>query len=264
MGSFGGIIFLVLIVGGWVIKAIAAANENKSKGGGRPDRSGQPRVDYEELAARRRRELQQQAQQRRAQQGRGPSAQAQVPQRDPATMSMAERIEMARQRASGQGGGQAGRSQVDQQAEALRRAQQEAQQHADAQARAERARREQAARQHQQQQRQQQQHRRRVQQQSQPPPGRAATQRAAAASQRDLSQVSEDAVRKHDQSHERVLSKKSARAAKLQESKRRQKRSGSGSDLLDFSKLNRKSLRQAVVLKEILDVPVALRDTPKY
>jgi len=262
MGGMGGIIFLVIIIGGWVIKAIAAANENKSKGGSRPDRSGQPRVDYEELAERRRQELQQQAQQRRAQQGRGPSPQAQVPQRDPATMSMAERIEMARQRASQQGGGQAGRSQVDQQAEALRRAQAEARQSADAQA--ERARQEQAARQRQQQQRQQQQHQRRVQQQNQPPPGRAATQRAASAKRRDLSHVSEDAQRKHDESHQRVLSATSARAAALQENRGRRKRSSSGGDLLDFSKLNRKSLRQAIVLKEILDVPVALRDTPKY
>ena len=253
MNGLGGIIILVIVIGGWVVKAINAANENKQSKG---NRSNKPSVDYEALAERRRQELQQQAQQRRAQQGqqRQPT---QVQQRDPATMSMAERIEMARQRDAQRRGRHV---EVDQQAEALRDAQQQAQ--AEARGQAERARQEQVAQQRRAQQRQQQQ---RARQQNQPP--QRATKPAAAAPprrRRDLSTVAQDAQRKHKASHDRVLSKKAAGDAQTREQAANLGRPKRRKALLDFCKLNRRSLRQAIVLKEILDPPVALRDTPRH
>lgn len=254
MNGLGGIIILVIVVGGWIVKAISAANESKQNKGRRP---GKPRLDYEALAERRRQELQRQAQQRRAQQGRVQPTQVQ--QRDPATMSMAERIEMARQR-DVQRRGQP--TAVDEQAQALREAQERAQQQARAQA--ERARQEQAAQQRRAQQRKLQQQQR-ARQQNQPAPRSAVKQAAAAGRRRrDLSTVGEDALRKHQASHDRVLSKQTASDAQARELAANLGRHKRRKPLLDFGKLNRRSLRQAIVLKEVLDPPVALRKDQPY
>lgn len=262
MPSIGVIIFLVIFVGGWLVKLFNAVNE-KNKGKQSPQADAQQRQDYEALARRRQQELQAQALQRRAKQN--PSAQASVrqPVPDPATMSMAERIELARRRAAQQRGG------VDpqQQARALQQAHEQAQHQARAQqSQAERIQAERARQQRITEARQQKQHARRQQQSKQPPKGRAATQRAAAAKSRDISQVAEAAQHKHDESHDRVLSKGQARAAKLQETAGDLGATGRGNNkaLIDFSKLNRRSLRQAIVLREILGPPVALRDQQVY
>ncbi|MFI4862402.1 MAG: hypothetical protein ACIAXF_17185 [Phycisphaerales bacterium JB063] len=241
MSGIGPIVILIIVIGGWIIKAVNAMNESKAK----REKSGN-RPDYEELAARRRAELQQQAQQR------GPAT-LQATQRDPSSMSMAERIEMARQRAQQQQGGQG----VDPRAEALRRQQQEAmrqRQQQEQAARQQRLQQEQARRQQQQQQQQ------RARQQQQQQQQTLKQQRAAA--KRTQQGIRQRDERLHRASHERVhkTPKRDQAVRKLEAALapgRRPKRKGA---LLDFGKLNRRSLRQAMILKEVLDKPVALRD----
>ncbi|MEM9414242.1 MAG: hypothetical protein AAGA29_02035 [Planctomycetota bacterium] len=242
MSGIGPIIILVIVVGGWIIKAVTAINESKAK-----NEKRRQRPDYDELAARRMAELQQQAQQQRVDT-------TQVGQRDLSSLSMAERIEIARQRAAQQ---QGGRPDIDLQSQALR--QQQMQQ--------ERLRQQQLQQQQQRQQQQRQQQARRQQQQSQarqPQPAQSLRQQRAqkAAAKQSLSQIKQREARKHSESHERVhktarRDKAVRRQEKMHAPASRAKRRNS---LIDFSKLSHRSLRQAIVLKEILDKPVALRD----
>ena len=241
MGNVGVIIFLVIFVGGWVIKLLNKMSEESQGKERKGSASGSTpsEQDYEALAEHRRQQLQAQARQRRDH----PPTQAstQPPAQDLAAMSMAERIELARQRQSRP----APRAEVQQRAEAMLRAQQQA-----AQEQAEQARRAEIARRQAQQQQAQRQ--------------RAAPQQAQQAPRRrdKLSGIPQREEHLHQASRQRVLSGKRGRGAKpalareADTGPRRRRRK----PLLDLSRLNRRSLKQAVVLKEILDQPLALRN----
>lgn len=242
-----GAIITIIIVVAWVVKGIASVmgNEEEAKKKG-PARSLE---EWDELQAKRREAASAQRQGLEAM--RADSAQ------NPAQMTMAERIELARQRARQQAGLQ---TQSDDQAEALRRARAQAerqaqQKRAQAQQAAEReraARQEQASRQRE---RVKQQRRRQAEQEAQRNQRRSKQRRSQSRpATATTGSKREAAVNQSQQRGNKRLSQ-AGFAAGTQAATT--KPFGTATSL---RKLDRAALRQAFIMKELLDKPVALRD----
>lgn len=264
----------VIFVGSMISSSLS---KNKKKGGGakrrprggRADSGGRPSMD--DLAAKRRRELQQKAQQRRQGGGSPPSRPGSPggPTPDPSNMTMAERIARARakqqyeQRAQGQprrGPSLPSPDEVEaerqrRQAAALQRRDQEAalarqEQRVRAQREADEARRQQAAR--------QQAARQQAARRAKPSrPARPAAPRPGhginVPDHEEVHRLLEDASPPAGATEVGIAEIGSGR-------KRRRRGKSSRSSLIDFDRLSRADLRRALILKEVLDKPVALRD----
>jgi len=254
--SIGVIVFLALVIGPWILKGIAAAsNDRAEEEKSRKRRSQREGTDYDELARRRRAELQQLAAQR-DQQRNAPSGHIVMDQPDPASLTMAQRIELARQRAGQkQHGGH-----VDPHAQAFESMEaQHAQTQREQQIRQQRANQQKQAQQQQaqrkakaQQRAQVEQARRQQQQQKQ------AQQIAAAKSHRKKRAASGTSAKQTQE----AVQKPSSAAKRSRVRSATQGSSSSTSNLfapIDLKKLDARSLRQAFVMKELIDKPLALR-----
>lgn len=251
MGSLGTIITVIIVVA-WVVKGLASMTGNDEQA----DKSRKPRSleQWDELQSQRREQLS-------SQQQALSDARSQASRVDTTQLTMAERIELARQRARQQAGvadeanGQAealrrARLQAEQQAQAQRQqAQQRAAQQRAAQERAvkERQRLElQRRRQLAQQQAQAQQRQTRAQQtQRRPSPAKPATARPVSTRQSVVAQSVKRVHEGHDHQGPRVQAPASA---------------GRSISAHELGLNNRKSLRKAFIMKELLDKPLALRD----
>lgn len=251
MSNFGILITIILVVG-WVIKGISSAMGNEDEGGKqRPKRSLE---EWDELQAQRREAMSEQQQALS-------EMRSDTTSQNPAQMTMAERIELARQRARQQAGvpDQGGQ----QQAEVLRQARARAEQQAKQQR--ELAQRQQFAREQAEQQRNQRERERIKQQRRRQAEQEAQAQRQQRAKQNRRTQstgskpavtgskregVIADSMQRIHLGHEHGAPKVTRRVAK----------SGAGLSVAGLGVLDRKALRKAFVMKELLDKPVALRD----
>ncbi|MFN3168445.1 MAG: hypothetical protein ACE37H_15405 [Phycisphaeraceae bacterium] len=263
MGGLGSAIVIIIVITIWVIKGLQAVmNSGEDESSQRKRRSLE---DWDELQARRRAEM---ARQRGEEPLEELYADANAGQPDPSQMTMAERIELARRRARQQQGG--GVPQASDPAEALRLAQQRAEREAEqrrTQAQRDQAQRAQAERERAARERERQVAERR----------RKAEQRA---------QAEREQLRKSRSRHKRPVSgakqaKAASRTAKLpvpaiaassigdktgtargasrlieQGAGRRRKKTG-----VTLGPLDAASLRRAFVMKELLDKPLAMRNT---
>lgn len=253
--NIGAIITIILVVA-WVVKGIASAMGSEPQGGKqRPARSLE---DWDEMQTQRR-------EQRSGQQAMS-QMRADSTAQDPSQMTMAERIELARQRARQQAGVQ---SQGDDQAEAVRRARAQAEQKAQQQRQAaqQRSQRERAA----QQQRAQRQQDERLKQQRR----RQAQSQAQAEQQAKRQHRTKPQRRSQQPKRAPVVATGSQRESVVAQSVQRvhQGHGHAGPTVTKLSKsskasggatalgsMDRSALRQAFIMKELLDKPVALRD----
>lgn len=254
MGGGLGTIITIIIVVAWVVKGLASVKGDQDSGD--KPRKHRSLEEWDEVQSQRRAEMSDQ-QEALSQMRADASAPA------PSQMTMAERIELARQRARQQAGGQA---QGDGQADALRRARAQAEQKAqrERQVAQQRAEREQAVRQQRAQreraERVKQQRRQHAQEQAE---AQAKQQHRTKPQRRQRSQsptrASTGSSREHvvAESMERIH-KGHAHAAPAV-TKRAGKRKNFGV-ATPIGSLDRKALKQAFIMKELLDKPVALRD----
>lgn len=244
MSTVSIVIFLALFIGPMILKGIAAANKGRSENElSRKKKNRRQGGDYDELARRRRAELQQLAQQREHQRQQ-PSGHIVMDQPDLSTLTMAQRIELARQRAAQkqQGG-------VDPQTKARH----EKQQHAQAQ----RARQQQQTEQQQQQRRAKAQQRAKLEQTRKQQHQQQANQQRAA-SQQQSQPAAAPARRRRTATAAPV--KDVWQELGTKQSRATQSRATDTFTPFDLGKLDARSLRQAFVMKELLDKPLALRD----
>jgi len=260
MSGIGAIfVFIIIVVS--VVRSIASATGNDAGGKKKSSRRGRSLEEWNQLQAQRRGEQLQPTDALKQMHAQPPQAKRPPQTRiDASQMSMADRIELARQRARQQAGGRP----TDDAAEALQRAR------ARAEAEAQRNRaaqmqqnteREQAARQRAElQRRHQAEARARAEQQAKAQ--RAQQEQAArrtATGQKRQGQPSRPAKRTKpslmlNESIDRVHQGHTHQVATLHIAKRG-KRAGIG-----IGQLNAMSLRKAIVLKELLDKPIALRN----
>jgi hypothetical protein len=239
------------VIGSWI------GNAKKKHQAQRRIDEGPDTLEIEEMAARRREQLQQTSRQRAQTQMQSGDAVEQ-----PATMSMAERIARARAKAqqeqSSQGEGRPVEISQDHQPN-------EAQRRVLAQRQAELNRRRQLAA-AEAQQRAQLQAQRRAQKQAQ--------QRARQQHAQSHAQVQSQARRSGKLLHEPVPVSKATTASPRQVARDRSAKRAKPTtqpvlisevtELIPRGTLSRADLRRAIVLKEILDKPIALRDTQVY
>ena len=253
MNNIGLIITIILVVG-WVIKGLSAVMGNEEQG---KKPTGRSLEEWEAMQAKRRAAMSEQ--QKSMREGR-----ADVSQQNPTQMTMAERIELARQRARQQAGLQA---QGDDQAEALRRARAQAEQKA-------RQQREQAAQQQRAEQAARQQRAKRAQERAQRE-RRQAQQRAEQEAQARRQRRTKQQRRSKPKQPARATTG-SRREGVVAESMKRihEGHAHAGPKLTKLTSptrpigaaasigtLDRDSLRKAFIMKELLDKPVALRNT---
>lgn len=252
MGGLGTIITIIVVVI-WVVKGLAAAtgnDENSQKK--RPARSLE---DWDDIQAKRREAMSDQ-QQTLSQMRADSSAQ------DPAQMTMAERIELARQRARQQAGVQ---GQGDEQAEALRRARARAEQKAqqERQAAQQRAQRERAEQQQdarrQRDERAKQQRRRQEQAEQQAKQQRRTKQQRRQQKTKRPSTATTGSKRESvvAESLQRIHKSHAHNAPAVTKLASRPRTIGTKPTI---GSMDRSALRQAFIMKELLDKPVALRD----
>ena len=272
MGGLGSAIVIAIVIIVWVVKGLSALLGNKDADANRP-RQRRSLEDWDELQARRRAELAEQSRQRQSLEeidarALGQQRPMQSGPIDPSQMTMAQRIELARQRARQQQGGVPHQADLraDEQAEALRRAQA----HAEREAQRRRAIAQQqhnAQRELEQQQRAARERARQVAERK-----RLAEQRALA--EREQQRLAR-ASRRRSASGAKQAQAEAKKGAKAQPSQMRlesyqrvhqghehksaaTRRPGLGVPKL--GPLDAASLRKALILKELLDKPLAMRN----
>ena len=249
MSGLGAIITIIIVVA-WVVKGLASVmGDQDNDGKKRPHRTLE---EWDELQAQRRAQMSDQ--QQALSEMHAESAQV-----NPAQMTMAERIELARQRARQQAGlppqEQADTDARQRQLELAERRARE-QREAELRDRRRRAEQERAAQQQRaQRERAQQQRRRQAQQEAEQQAQRqrrARQQRRAQPARATTGSQREQAASRSQQRARQSRTQTSA--APLTPI------AGTGLSVESFKSLDRKALRQAFIMKELLDKPVALRD----
>lgn len=270
-----GVIMVIVLVGSWVANRVKEQQEESAREqrGLRRGSSGEAKVDLDEVAAQRREQLRQMARQRMQQGGRGASASQGGAAsggggQDLSSLSMAERI--ARARAAGRGESadqspdlrQSGWE--DQQAEARRRAEQREQERRRREqeerrevqrrerAEAERRRQTEARRREREQQAQQRARQQRRQAQQRQARQQRQTQQVTARRQEAIAPITDEGGARQSRGQVSRATKPGPRVWGA--------RTAGGPSAHLMAMLHGPGLRDAMVLKEILDRPIALRE----
>jgi colicin import membrane protein len=247
MNTIGAVITIILVVG-WIIRGLSSVVGNDEQTGTkRPTRSLE---EWDEMQAKRRAQMAER-------QDALSELRAESGAQDPSQMTMAQRIELARERARQQAG--LGQDGDREEALARRRAEEQAQQRREAQQR-QQAERERVQRARREREREQQRRRRRAEQEAEEK-SRSRRQRT---SKQQRQQATSTRATTGSQREAAV-----SRAARRAQQKRAQPgptlaqssdTQGVGITAAGIGKLDRRALRQAFIMKEVLDKPVALRD----
>jgi FtsZ-interacting cell division protein ZipA len=258
MNSTIGVIITIIFVVAWVVKGLSAVMGNEDSG---EKQKGRSLEEWDEIQAKRREAAS------RQRSGTSQVRADAVPQ-NPAQMTMAERIELARQRARQQAGLQ---NQGDQQDRARRQsraqAEQQARQQREQAAQKQRAQREQAAQEQRvrvERERQLQQRRRQAQQQADQ---EAQAKRRHRTKQQRRSKPKQPVRAKTEMKRGGIITESVQRVhqghdhggPKLTKLATPTPPIGNSTNI---GPLNRNNLRKAFIMKELLDKPVALRNTP--
>ncbi|MEO0474459.1 MAG: hypothetical protein AAF085_00625 [Planctomycetota bacterium] len=246
-----GVIITIIIVVAWVVRGIAAVMGDQDSA--QKKRPGRSLEEWDEMQAERRAQLSDKQQTRT-------EARPETLAQNPAQMTMAERIELARQRARAQAGlAPQDSADSDTQRREQARAEQQARQQREAelQARRQRAEQERAAQQQRaQRERAQQQRRRQAQQEAEQ---QAQRQRRSRQQQRRTRPAKATTGSQREQAVSR--SQQRVRQSRVQPAAAQQPpTTESGFSVQSLKKLDRKALKQAFIMKELLDKPIALRD----